>query len=125
VYKNILLIIIFFLISQCSLDTKTGFWTKSQIIEEKKDNSEEIFKSDVILEKEFNPNIKIKIQSPFIQNPFINNLSNNSGYINFDSDFKEISKFKFKKIKNFEYTNPDLLIGKDNSLIFFDEKVQS
>jgi len=122
VYKNILLIIIFFLISQCSLDTKTGFWTKSQIIEEKKDNSEEIFKSDVILEKEFNPNIKIKIQSPFIQNPFINNLSNNSGYINFDSDFKEISKFKFKKIKNFEYTNPDLLIGKDNSLIFFDEK---
>jgi len=122
VYKNILLIIIFFLISQCSLDTKTGFWTQSQIIEEKKDNSEEIFKSDVILEKEFNANIKIKIQSPFIQNPFINNLSNNSGYINFDSDFKEISKFKFKKIKNFEYTNPDLLIGKDNSLIFFDEK---
>ena len=121
-YKNILLIIIFFLISQCSLDTKTGFWTQSQIIEEKKDNLEEIFKSDVILEKEFNANIKIKIQSPFIQNPFINNLSNNSGYINFDSDFKEISKFKFKKIKNFEYTNPDLLIGKDNSLIFFDEK---
>ena len=58
-YKNILLIIIFFLISQCSLDTKTGFWTQSQIIEEKKDNSEEIFKSDVILEKEFNANIKI------------------------------------------------------------------
>ena len=121
-YKNILFIFIFFLISQCSLDTKTGFWTKSQIIEEKKDNLEEIFKSDAILEKEFNPNIKIKIQSPFIQNPFINNLTNNSGYINFDSDFKEISKFKFKKIKNFEYTNPDLLIGKDNSLIFFDEK---
>ena len=122
-YKNILLIIIFFLISQCSLDTKTGFWTQSQIIEEKKDNLEEIFKSDAILEKELNPNIKIKIQSPFNQNPFINNLTNNSGYINFDSDFKEISKFKFKKIKNFEYTNPDLLIGKDNSLIFFDEKV--
>ena len=121
-YKNILLIIIFFLISQCSLDTKTGFWTQSQIIEEKKDNLEEIFKSDAILEKELNPNIKIKIQSPFNQNPFINNLTNNSGYINFDSDFKEISKFKFKKIKNFEYINPDLLIGKDNSLIFFDEK---
>ena len=121
-YKNILFIFIFFLILQCSLDTKTGFWTKSQIIEEKKDNSEEIFKSDAILERELNPNIKIKIQSPFIQNPFINNLTNNSGYINFDSDFKEISKFKFKKIKNFEYTNPDLLIGKDNSLIFFDEK---
>ena len=121
-YKNILFIFIFFLISQCSLDTKTGFWTKSQIIEEKKDNLEEIFKSDAILEKEFNPNIKIKIQSPFNQNPFINNLTNNSGYINFDSDFKEISKFKFKKIKNFEYINPDLLIGKDNSLIFFDEK---
>ena len=33
-----------------------------------------------------------------------------------------MSKFKFKKIKNFEFINPDLLIGQDNSLVFFDDK---
>ena len=121
-YKIISLLFVFLLLSQCSLDTKTGFWTKSQIKEEKKINLEEIFKSEAILEKEFNPSIKIKLNSSFKQNPFVNNLTNNSGHINFESDFKEISKFKFKKIKNFDNLNPDLLIGKDNSLIFFDEK---
>ena len=121
-YKNFLLIIVFFLFTQCSLDTKTGFWTKSKITEAKKENLNKLFKSDDVLKKEFNSNIKIKINSPFKKNSFVNNLLNNNGYINFDSNFKEISKFKFKRIKDFESLNPDLLIGKDNSLIFFDEK---
>ena len=119
-YKITSLIFVFFLIVQCSLDTKTGFWTKSEIEEENKENLEEIFKSIEVLEKEFNPNLKIKLNTSYKKNPFVNNLTNNSGYINFESDFKEISKFKFKKIKNFEYINPDLLVGK-NSLVFFDE----
>ena len=119
-YKITSLIFVFFLIVQCSLDTKTGFWTKSEIEDENKENLEEIFKSIEVLEKEFNPNLKIKLNTSYKKNPFVNNLTNNSGYINFESDFKEISKFKFKKIKNFEYINPDLLVGK-NSLVFFDE----
>ena len=98
-YKYILLIITFIFLTQCSLDTKTGFWTKSKIPKEKKDDLEEIFKPAEILEKEFNTNVRIKINSSYTQKPFINNLSNNVGYINFHSNFKEISKFKFKKIK--------------------------
>ena len=121
-YKNILLIILFAFLSQCSLDTKTGFWTKTQIQEEKKKDLEEIFKSEEVLAKEFNPNLKIRINSAYTQKPFINNLSNNAGYINFDGSFKEISKFKFKKIKNFDFINPDLLLGSDNSIIFYNEK---
>ena len=121
-YKNILLIITFIFLTKCSLDTKTGFWTKSQIQEEKKDDLKEIFKPKEILEKEFNKNLRLKINSSFTKKPFINNLSNNAGYVNFESNFKETSKFKFKKIKNFDFINPDLLIGDDYSLIFFDEK---
>ena len=121
-YKNIFIIIGFFILTHCSLDTKTGFWSKSQILDNKNDNLEEIFKSEEILEKEFNSNIKIKINASYNQNPFVNNLTNNLGYINFESNFKEISKFKYKKIKNFDYINPDLLIGKDDSLVFFDDK---
>ena len=121
-YRYILLIVAFLFLHQCSLDTKTGIWNKTQIKEAKKENLEEIFKSAEVLEKEFNPNLRIKINSSYKQKPFINNLLNNTGYINFESNFKEISKFKFKKIKNFEFINPDLLIGDDNSLTFFDEK---
>tara|TARA_Y100000591_G_C21835481_1_gene702212 strand:- start:185 stop:1489 length:1305 start_codon:yes stop_codon:yes gene_type:complete len=125
VYKIISLIIVLFLSTQCSLDTKTGFWTKSEIIDKKSNKGgklEEIFSSKEILKKELNPNLKIKFNSSYSKNSFVNNLNNNLGYINFDSKFNEISKFKFKKIKNFNYINPDLLIGKDNSLTLFDKK---
>ena len=120
--KYILLLFIFFFFNQCSLDTKTGFWTKAQILEKKEDNLEEIFESEEVLKNEFNPNLKLKIKSNYTKKPFINNLTNNTGYINFESNFDKISKFKFKKIKNFDFINPDLLIGNDNSLVFFNEK---
>tara|TARA_Y100001935_G_scaffold97161_1_gene80795 strand:+ start:1787 stop:3079 length:1293 start_codon:yes stop_codon:yes gene_type:complete len=122
VYKNILIVIVTIFISHCSLDTKTGFWTQSQIQQEVNDDLEKIFKSEKILENEFNPNLRIKINASYKKKPFVNNLTNNSGYINFESNFEKMSKFKFKKIKNFNYINPDLLIGRDNSLIFFNEK---
>ena len=121
-YKNILIVIVTLFISHCSLDTKTGFWTQSQIQQEVNDDLEKIFKSEKILENEFNPNLRIKINASYKQKPFVNNLINNSGYINFESNFEKMSKFKFKKIKNFNYINPDLLIGRDDSLIFFNEK---
>ena len=121
-YKNILIVIVTIFISHCSLDTKTGFWTQSQIQQEVNDDLEKIFKSEKILENEFNPNLRIKINASYKQKPFVNNLTNNSGYINFESNFEKMSKFKFKKIKNFNYINPDLLIGRDDSLIFFNEK---
>ena len=121
-YKYFSILVLFIILNQCSLDTKTGIWNKSKIEEEKKEYVKEIFQTEKILTKEFNQNLKIRINSSYSQNPFINNLSNNSGYINFESEFKEVSKFKFKKIKNFEFINPDLLIGQDNSLVFFDDK---
>ena len=121
-YKNILIVIVTIFISHCSLDTKTGFWTQSKIQQEVNDDLEKIFKSEKILENEFNPNLRIKINASYKKKPFVNNLTNNSGYINFESNFEKMSKFKFKKIKNFNYINPDLLIGRDNSLIFFNEK---
>ena len=88
VYKNILIVIVTLFISHCSLDTKTGFWTQSQIQQEVNDDLEKIFKSEKILENEFNPNLRIKINASYKQKPFVNNLINNSGYINFESNFE-------------------------------------
>ncbi len=120
-YKFNIFIIFLILLTQCSLDTKTGFWTKKQITKKEK-ISEVLFEPEKILENEFNNNLKIRIESVYKKKPFINNLTNNAGYINFESNFEEISKFKFKKIKNFDFINPELFIGKDKALVFFDEK---
>ena len=120
-HKFFYLLFLIIFTTQCSLDTKSGFWTKTEKIE-KENKVIKIFESKKIIEKEFNPNLNIKINSIYTKKPFINNLNNNAGYINFESDFDKISKFKFRKIKNFDFINPDLLIGNDDALVFFDEK---
>ena len=50
--KYFLYLILFIIFNQCSLDTKTGFWTKPEILKEKKENLVEIFKTEEVLEKE-------------------------------------------------------------------------
>ena len=120
-YKFFSLLFLIIFTTQCSLDTKSGFWTKTEKIE-KENKVVKIFESKKIIEKEFNPNLNIKINSIYTKKPFINNLTNNAGYINFESNFDKISKFKFRKIKNFDFINPDLLIGNDDALVFFDER---
>ena len=61
--KIFLFFILLLTFGHCSLDTKTGLWTKNKIEQEKNDNLQQIFKSAEILEKEFNSNLKLKIKS--------------------------------------------------------------
>ena len=73
-----LLAIIF--ITNCSLDSKTGFWSKSKKLKSENNIIEkEIFQKAKVYEKEFNPNLKIQLNSKLVNNSFIDNLSNNSG----------------------------------------------
>ena len=77
-----LLILLF--VTNCSLDTKTGFWSKSKIIKsEKKVKAIEkkLFVDTKIYEKEFNPKLKIKLKKNYKRNSFVNNLSNNNGIV--------------------------------------------
>ncbi len=107
----------------CSLDTKSGLWTKTEKISNKK-NPIIIDVNDKtdILEKEFNKNLKIKLKSGYKTFSFIENLTNNNGHLNFEGNLKKISKYKFSKIKNFKYSQPDLLLTKKRSIIFFNNK---
>ena len=116
--------IVLILLNNCSLDTKSGIWTKEEdikIVKAEKENITQIFIKDKILEKELNSNLKIKLTSRLINNSFTNNLTNNNGRINYNGELKKISKFKFSKIKKFEYYEPSLIFESDN-LIFFDKK---
>ncbi len=115
--------ILFLFISNCSLDTKTGLWSQSEKLSSEKESVEEkLFEDTEIYEKEFNPELKIRLKNNFKKNSFVNNLLNNNGVIQFNGKLSKISKYRFSKISQFDYYQPELLITKKNTLIFFDEK---
>ena len=114
-------LVLLILLNNCSLDTKSGIWTDKEDIKVESDNISKIFLEENVLNKEFNSKLKIKLTSRLINNSFTNNLTNNSGRINYDGELKKISKFKFSKINNFEFYEPNIIFESDN-LIFFDKK---
>ena len=120
------LFIILFL-SSCSapdwLDTSRGiFGTGEKIVNPNDPNKKKIFSDVDIFEKELNVNLKISLKESFKKKSFVNNLTNNNGLVNFNGKLKKVSKYKFKKIKQFEYTQPELYFTESNSIIFFDNK---
>ena len=118
-FLGIFLLLIF--ITSCSLDNKTGLWTKKQKIKEEKIIIKELFEKEKALEKEFNPNLKINLSAKLIDNSFINNFDNNNGRVNYNGTLKSISKFKFSKIDNFNQLETEIIFDKNN-VIFFDDK---
>ena len=99
--KIIKLFLLFLLINNCSLDKKTGFWSKpDKITKEKKYIVEELFKEEKDYYKEFNSNLKIKLKDKIPEKKFSYSLDNNNGRINYDGNLKTISKFKYSKIDN-------------------------
>ena len=120
--KLLAIILLFVFISNCSLDTKSGIWTKNKkIAEEKKLILKDLFKEEEALDTEFNPNLKINLSAKLINNSFINNFDNNNGRINYNGNLKNISRFRFSKIDNFDQFEPEIVFNNDN-LIFFDNK---
>ena len=121
--KLFYLLVTFLFLSSCSLDTKSGLWTKTEKLDSENKNLEvKIFEENEIYERELNIDLKIKLRNDFKKNSFINNLSNNNGVVNFDGSIDKIKKFKFSKIDQFDNYQPELLITKKNNLIFFDDK---
>ena len=120
--KLLAIILLFVFISNCSLDTKSGIWTKTKkIAEEKKLILKDLFKTEEALDTEFNPNLKINLSAKLINNSFINNFDNNNGRINYNGNLKNISRFRFSKIDDFDQFEPEIVFNNDN-LIFFDNK---
>ena len=121
--RNFYYFVIFFFVINCSFDTKTGIWTHTEkIISESKDNEKNLFEKAEIYEKEFNVDLKIRLKTNSKKNNFNENLTNNNGVINFNSELKKISKYKFSKIDKFDQYQPELLLTYNNNLIFFNDK---
>ena len=117
---RIFLVLIF--VNSCSLDTKSGLWSKTEKIKkEKKVLIKEQFKEEVALKSEFNPKLKVNLPAKLTKNSFINNLNNNNGQIDYNGNLKKTSRFKFSKIDNFNQFEPEIVFT-DNNVIFFDNK---
>ena len=120
--RTIVLFLIILLITNCSLDNKSGIWTKSEKVKvEKKLIISELFKKEESLSKEFNSNVKIQLKSYLSNNSFLNNLSNNNGRVNYNGNLKSLSKFKYSTIDNFDELEPEIVF-EGNNIIFFDNK---
>ena len=115
------IIILLLILNSCSLDTKSGFWTEQKKIEEKKAKNIKVLKKQKSLVTELNSNLKIKFNYKNIKNRDLLRLTNNSGILNFGKQINKISKFKFSKIENFNYFEPEIVYYGKN-FIFFDDK---
>ena len=124
--NKIIYFIIFIILSGCSLNKNSKFWSSTEKVEKevllkKKSRVEEIFKEDEVIIKEFNQDLKIQIDEQYVINKKNIDYTNNDGLVNFDGNLKNISKYKYSKIKNFYQYEPEIVFYKNN-IIFFDNK---
>ena len=116
---NFLLITI--LLSGCSLNKNSSFWTSDALEELEEKKFQKIFTDEKALSQELNTNISLNLGSSLTKTILLNNLNNNDGRVNFDGLLKKSSKYKFSKIKNFYQFEPVISFNKNN-VIFFDNK---
>ena len=117
----LILFLIIFSLNSCSIDRKSGIWTKpSEIKKSEEVVVRKLFRDEKNLEKEFNKDLKINLSNKFQSISLKKNLENNIGRINYDSSLKKFSKFKFSKINNFNQNQPELIFD-DGNIIFFDK----
>ena len=122
---KIIYILLLFILSNCSLNQNSKFWTKSENINQVSNlevqSKKEIFKKDEVMKNEFNKDIKIKLTDNIINKENYYQNTNNLGRVEFDGDLNKISRYKFSKIDNFYSYEPEVIFHKDN-VIFFDNK---
>tara|TARA_B100000073_G_scaffold337985_1_gene334597 strand:+ start:1108 stop:2412 length:1305 start_codon:yes stop_codon:yes gene_type:complete len=122
VNKILIFLIYVIIITGCSFNNNSKFWTATQNIpEEENKNYQEIFVKEKALEKELNANVKINLGNIINNNSKIRDFLNNDGRLNYNGVLKKSSRYKFSKIKNFYQFEPEISFD-DKDIIFFDNK---
>ncbi len=120
--KKVIYLILIFIISGCSFNKNSKFWTASQNIQEESIiEYKKIFVEEEALDKELNTNITINLSNNINNDSKTKNYFNNDGKLNYNGALKKSSRFKFSKIKNFYKFEPTVSFNNKN-LIFFDNK---
>ena len=122
VNKNFCLVIFFIFLIGCSIDNKSGIWSKNKKIKSANQYKDIIFEDNKEVSQELNKNIKIYLKDKYTLNNKKNYYNNNTGIKNYDGNLKQIKKIKFSKIKNFSKFKPDILYSKNGNIYFFNSK---
>ena len=112
--KFFLYFFLLILLSNCGFEKKD--------VVEQNNEGKDIFEKIEPIQKELNPKLNIQLSKLTKEKPFLNNNSNNSGNINFETNFQKTSSFKFKVIKKYKHNQPELIFTDDKNIIFFDGK---
>ena len=120
--KILIFFVLITLITGCSFNKNSKFWTSSQNIqEENNQNYKEIFSEEESLSQELNKDLLINLGKNVINNIQLRNNFNNDGRLSYNGLVKKSSRYKFSKIKNFYQFEPTISFNNKN-LIFFDNK---
>ena len=120
--KNFCLVIFFIFLIGCSIDNKSGIWSKDKKIKSSNQYKDIIFEDNKEVSQELNKNIKIYLKDKYTLNNKKNYYNNNTGIKNYDGNLKQIKKIKFSKIKNFSKFKPDILYSHNSNIYFFNSK---
>tara|TARA_B100000579_G_scaffold114196_1_gene91422 strand:+ start:1193 stop:2470 length:1278 start_codon:yes stop_codon:yes gene_type:complete len=114
VSKYLFYILLLLFLSSCSS-------LKKEVIEEKNEEIN-LFKEIEPIKKELNPGLTVNISRLKTDKVFLNNNSNNTGNINFETNFDKKYYYKFKKIEKFNNYQPELIFTDKKNIVFFDGK---
>ena len=84
--------ILIILISGCSLNKNSKFWTTDIIKELENKKFEKIFEDKEALEKELNNTLKLNLNRKSVNNMLSSKLTNNDGISNFNGSLKKSIK---------------------------------
>ena len=112
--KFFLYFFLLIILSSCSLG-------RQEVLDNDK-ISKIIFEKSKPINKEFNPNLKLKLTNLTKGEVFFANNTNNVGNINFNTNFDKTINYKFKTIKEFDFNQPELIFTQDKSIVFFNGK---
>ena len=112
--KFFLYLILLIFLSNCGL-------VKKDVVESDP-NTKTLFEKPKPIEQELNPTLNIQLSKITNGEPFIGNSTNNSGNINFSTDFEKAFSYKFSGIDQFDFSQPELLFTDTNNIIFFNGK---
>ena len=119
--RNYIFLFFFVFLINCSIDNKSGLWSKNKKSKIESQYKNVIFENNQTLSQEFNQNIKIDLKDQYTPNTKKNYYKNNIGIKNFDGNLFQIKRTKFSKIKNFSKFKPDIIYS-DTGNIYFYEK---
>jgi len=118
--NRLIILLLLFLLNNCSLNENSQIWKDKKKNLENKKNTEKIFSDKKKVTTEFNPELKLDLAKIQTNNIIINN-KNNYGSQSYKGSITKIGNYKFSKLENTNQLNFKPVFLNDG-IIFFDKK---